>query len=50
MNIQNLDSNESLGVKFKDATYAELCIKLWFLKATDISVILLNQDVLKVTV
>ena len=30
INIQNLGSNESLGIKFKDDIGAELCLKLWF--------------------
>ena len=30
MNIQNLGSKESLGVKFKDGICAKLCLKLWF--------------------
>ena len=29
MNIQNLGSKESLGVKFKDGICAELCANLW---------------------
>ena len=30
INIQNRGSKESLGVKFKGDTFAELCLKLWF--------------------
>ena len=30
MNMQNLGSKEILGLEFKDNTYAELCLKLWF--------------------
>ena len=30
MNMQNLASKESLGVKFKDSIYTGLCSKLWF--------------------
>ena len=30
MNIGNLGSKESIGVKYKDGTYALLCLKLWF--------------------
>ena len=30
MNIQNLGSKESVGVKFKDGTRAEMYLKLWF--------------------
>ena len=30
MNIQNLLSKESFGVKFKDSICAELCFKRWF--------------------
>ena len=30
MNRQNLGSKESLGVKFKDGIWAEMCLKLWF--------------------
>ena len=30
MNIQNVGSKESLGVKFKDSIFAELCLKHWF--------------------
>ena len=30
MNMQNLDSKESLGVKFNDGICAEMCLKLWF--------------------
>ena len=30
MNLQDLGSKESLGVKFKCGTFAELCLKLWF--------------------
>ena len=30
VNIQNLGSKESLGVKFKDRIYTEFCLKLWF--------------------
>ena len=30
MNMQNLVSKESLGVKFKDSIYTGLCLKLWF--------------------
>ena len=29
MNIRNLGSKESLGVKFKDGIYAEFSLKLW---------------------
>ena len=30
MNIQNLGSKESTGVKFKESIWAELHLKLWF--------------------
>ena len=30
MNLQDLGSKESLVVKFKCGTFAELCLKLWF--------------------
>ena len=30
MNMQNLSSKESIGVKFKDDIRAELCLKFWF--------------------
>ena len=30
MNLRNLGSKESLGVEFKCAIFAELCLKLWF--------------------
>ena len=30
MDIQNQDSKESIGVKFKGGTCAELGLKLWF--------------------
>ena len=30
MNIRNLVSKESLGVKFEDGICAELCLTLWF--------------------
>ena len=30
MKIENLGSKESVGVKFKDAICAELCLRLWF--------------------
>ena len=30
MNIRNLGSKESVGVKFKEGIYTELCLKLWF--------------------
>ena len=39
MNVRNLGSKESLGVKFKDGICTELC-----LKATGIFVKLLSQD------
>ena len=29
MNIRNLGSKESVGVKFKDGIFAELCFRLW---------------------
>ena len=28
--MMNIDSKESLGVKFKDSIYVELRLKLWF--------------------
>ena len=43
MNIQNLGSKGSVGVKYKGGICAELFVKFWF-KGTDISVILLSQD------
>ena len=43
MNIQNLDSKDSLGVKLKIA-YAPNFVQSSGLKATGIFVILLNQD------
>ena len=30
MNMQNLSSKESIGVKFKDDIRVELCLKFWF--------------------
>ena len=43
INIWNLDSKGSLGVKYKDDICAELCSKLWF--ESDYSfVILPSQD------
>ena len=30
INIQNLGSKGSVGVKYKDEIYAKLCLKLWF--------------------
>ena len=30
MNLRNLGSKESLGVKFKCGSFVELCLKLWF--------------------
>ena len=30
INIQNLGSKESVGAKFQETRYAELCLKLWF--------------------
>ena len=30
MNIQNLGSQESVGIKYVDDIYAEFCLKLWF--------------------
>ena len=30
MNIRNLGSKESLGVKIKGGIYVELCLKHWF--------------------
>ena len=40
MNMKNLGSKESLGVKFKDAISAELCLKL----RLEMFIILLSQD------
>ena len=43
MNIRNLDSKESLGVKFEEGISVKLCLKLWF-ESTSIFVILPSQD------
>ena len=29
MNMQNLGSQESVGIKYVDGIYAEFCLKLW---------------------
>ena len=44
MNIRNLDSKESVGVKFEESICTELCLKSSSLKAAGIFVILLSQD------
>ena len=41
MNMRNLGSKESFGVKF---TYAPNCVESYGLKATGIFVVLLSQD------
>ena len=43
-NIRNLGWKESVGVKFKEAVYAEWCLKLWFESDWYIFGILLSQD------
>ena len=43
MNIRNLDSQESVEVKYIDDICAKYCLKLG-VKATGIFVILLSQD------
>ena len=43
MNIRNLGSKESVGVKFKEGIYTELCLKLWF-ESNWFFVKLLSQD------
>ena len=40
MNIRNIGSKESVGVKFEESVCAELCLKSSSLKATGIFVIL----------
>ena len=49
MNIRNLGSKESVGVKYKDGICAELCLKLWFESNCNF-VILPSQDVVTVNV
>ena len=44
MNIRNLGSKESLGVKFKESACAKLYLKLWFESDWNIFVRLLSQD------
>ena len=43
MNIRNLGSKESLGAKFKEGIYTELCLQLWF-ERDCFFVKLLSQD------
>ena len=43
MNMLNLRSKESAGVKFKDGICVELCLKLWY-ESDWYFVILLSQD------
>ena len=44
MNVRNLASKESLGVKFKDSICTELCLKLRFESGWVFFVLLLSQD------
>ena len=44
MNIQNVGSKESVGVKFKDSICAKLYLKLWLESDCNIFVILQSQD------
>ena len=44
MNIRNLGSKESTGVKFKQSICAKLYLQLWFESDCNIFVILLSQD------